>query len=84
MKKEYCNCKSDDCTGNCELQVGFIAEELNECGLSDFVVNREDENGEMVTYGVKYEKICVPMLEIMKKHEARIKELETALQLLKL
>lgn len=82
-KKGYCLC-TNGCDGNCKNEIGFIAEEVEEAGLSEVVVYTLGENGEKEVMSMSYERLVSPMLAILKKHEARIKELETELQLLKL
>ena len=54
--------------------VGFIAEEVEEAGLSEFV-SRDPVSGEIT--GLVYEHMVAPLLKLVQKHEATIENLTT-------
>lgn len=54
------------------VQIGVIAEELEELGLKEFVFY--DEKGEAA--GVHYEKLALALIPVVKNHEERLKALE--------
>lgn len=54
------------------VELGLIAEELDDAGLGAFVYHDEDGNAEGVEYGM----LTVALLAIVRNHERRISELE--------
>lgn len=54
------------------VQIGVIAEELEELGLNEFVFY--DENG--AASGVHYEKLALALIPVVKNHEERLAALE--------
>jgi hypothetical protein len=59
-----------------EDTLGFIAEELEALGLKDLVIYAED--GEV--HGIRYNRIPVYILEVIKRQQKQIEALETALE----
>lgn len=56
---------------------GFIAEEVEEIGLTDYVIyGAADENGEREIEGIAYDRLWTPLVPIVKEHEDRIEQLE--------
>lgn len=55
--------------------VGFIAEEVDELGLSEFVQYRDDDG---TPDSVQYDRIVVGLLGIVRELEDRVSELESA------
>lgn len=55
--------------------VGFIAEELHDLGLSEYVTYDEESR----PHAVQYERLTVPLLEIVKRQDSRLRALEEAL-----
>lgn len=58
-----------------QRHVGFIAEELHDLGLTEFVVYDTDGEPEAIAY----DRLSVALLAVLKDHDARITRLENAL-----
>lgn len=58
--------------------VGFIAEELEEIGLTQFI--EYDENGQPDS--IAYDRITVALIDIIKEQESRLSEIEDRLSML--
>ena len=88
MKEGYCTCpkyeEGNVCCGDCKKEIGFIAEEVEAAGFSELVIKGKGENGEKEIMGLSYDHLTAPIIAILKKHEARIKELEEKIELMKL
>jgi len=65
--------------GDGSEDIGLIAEDVEQV-LPDLVIYAENEAGEMQAEGVKYDRVALYLLEVVKKQEARIQELERRLQ----
>jgi len=89
MKKGYCNCPDfklnengesvpNDCDGCCESDVGAIAEQLANVGLEDFVNFEPDPDrpGKMRCRSIKYERLTVACIEVLKKQKYRMEFLD--------
>lgn len=61
---------------NAALTYGYIAEELDALGLTDFVVYDKDEDGNLIPESVNYMSISLAQHELIKSLEARLKALE--------
>jgi hypothetical protein len=59
--------------------VGFIAEEVEEAGLSEFV-SRDPVSGEIT--GLVYEHMVAPLLKLVQRHEAATEDYKTRLEVL--
>jgi len=57
--------------------VGFIAEEVEEAGMPEFV-SRDPVSGEIT--GLVYEHMVAPLLKLVQKHEMTIENHEMAIQ----
>lgn len=62
-----------------ELTYGYIAEELHDLGLTDFVVYEADDNGEMRPESVNYMSMALASHEMLKVQDSKIKSLEARL-----
>lgn len=58
-----------------KIEVGFIAEDLDEIGYGDFVTR--DNDG--VIAGIAYERLTVPLVAAVKELRATVKDLQTRL-----
>lgn len=59
-----------------DYEVGFIAEDLAEVGLEDYVVYEYQPDGSKVIEGIKYERLTVPLLDIVKRQQKMLSELD--------
>lgn len=57
-------------------EIGFIAEDLVDVGLEDFVVYSYKEDGSKEVEGIKYDRLTLPLLELAKEQHSKIEELE--------
>lgn len=64
-------------------QYGLIAEEVEEAGLPEYCIYERNENGEMEIEGIQYERLVVPLIEVVKEHEKEIEELKKEIQSIK-
>lgn len=67
---------------NVELTYGYIAEELHDLGLTDFVVYENDEDGNPRPESVNYMSMAMATHSIVKLQDSKIKELENTLEAL--
>ena len=67
---------------NAELTYGYIAEELEALGLTDFVVYEADENGNMRPESVNYMSMALASHEMLKVQDQKLKSLEARLEAL--
>lgn len=67
---------------NAELTYGYIAEELDALGLSDFVVYEPDENGNLRPESVNYMSMALASHEMLKVQDQKLKSLEARLEAL--
>lgn len=67
---------------NAELTYGYIAEELEALGLTDFVVYEADENGNMRPESVNYMSMALASHEMLKVQDQKLKALEARLEAL--
>jgi hypothetical protein len=61
---------------------GFIAEDFDEAGLTEYVVYSEDENGAMVPEGIQYEKLCVGLHTVAVQQQQTIESLISRIEAL--
>ena len=54
---------------------GFIAEDFDEAGLTEYVVYSEDKDGQMIPEGIQYEKLCVGLQTVATKQQQTIESL---------
>jgi hypothetical protein len=54
---------------------GFIAEDFDDAGLTEYVVYSEDKNGQMIPEGIQYEKLCVGLQTVAAKQQQTIDSL---------
>jgi hypothetical protein len=80
------NAKLPDIGGNIRRGIGFIAEEVEALGLSEFVVYDKNENGGLEAQGLMYDRMWVYLVPIIKrlvendsKQNAEINELKNEL-----
>lgn len=64
---------------NAELTYGYIAEELHDLGLTDFVVYEPDENGNIRPESVNYMSMALATHEMLKVQDQKLKSLEERL-----
>lgn len=62
--------------------VGFIAEEIEELGLTELVVYEDDEDGNPRPDGLNYDRFCAAQQLVLQTQEAEIKELREHIALL--
>jgi hypothetical protein len=67
---------------NAELTYGYIAEELHELGLTDFVVYENDEDGNPSPESVNYMSMALATHEMLKVQDQKLKSLEARLEAL--
>jgi hypothetical protein len=67
---------------NAELTYGYIAEELHDLGLTDFVVYEPDEDGNMRPESVNYMSMALATHEMLKVQDQKLKSLEARLEAL--
>lgn len=65
-----------------ELTYGYIAEELHELGLTDFVVYEADENGNMRPESVNYMSMALASHAMLKVQDDKLKSLEARIEAL--
>ena len=65
-----------------EVTYGYIAEELHELGLTEFVVYEPDENGNMRPESVNYMSMALASHEMIKMQDQKLKALEARIQAL--
>lgn len=56
--------------------VGFIAEELHDAGLTDYIVYDDEGRPD----AIEYDRLAVPLLELCKRQQAQIDDLTTRLE----
>jgi hypothetical protein len=64
---------------NTELTYGYIAEEMHDLGLTDFVVYEDDENGNSRPESVNYMSMAIATHALIKHQDTLIKSLEARL-----
>lgn len=64
---------------NAELTYGYIAEEMHDLGLTDFVVYEDDENGNSRPESVNYMSMAIATHALIKHQDTLIKSLEARL-----
>lgn len=79
--KKFQNLSEVEANGseNTEWTYGFIAEELHDLGLTDFVVYEPDENGSPTVESVNYMSMSVVLHQIVKQQADTLKDLESRL-----
>jgi hypothetical protein len=65
-----------------EVTYGYIAEELHDLGLTDFVVYENDENGNPRPESVNYMSMALASHAMIKRQDAQLKSLEARLSAL--
>lgn len=62
------------------LNYGLIAEDLEEAGLSEFCLYKRNPDGTQELEGIQYDRLVVPLIEVVKLHDKKIKSLESRLE----
>lgn len=65
-----------------ELTYGYIAEELHDLGLTDFVVYEPDENGNLRPESVNYMSMALATHAMLQTQDAKLKALEARIEAL--
>ncbi|MCK48143.1 hypothetical protein DPM36_14350, partial [Listeria monocytogenes] len=63
-----------------DYEYGFIAEDLEEIGLSEFVIYKYNDDGSKEIEGIQYERLTVPLLEIAKNQQKELENLNERIE----
>ncbi|EAD9128482.1 hypothetical protein AOC41_14925 [Listeria monocytogenes] len=63
-----------------DYEYGFIAEDLEEIGLSEFVIYKYNDDGSKEVEGIQYERLTVPLLEIAKNQQKELENLNERIE----